>query len=126
MANEFTFQFSLILANGTLDSFQFSSGTKNMDQNTAVPVRVDGSQIIGFAAHEALTLTDLTTNGIAVFWNRDPTNFVQIGVDVAATFYPLVTVKAGEAWPFRLASGITPYAQADTGNVVLQRMINDD
>jgi hypothetical protein len=126
MADEITFNFSLVLANGALDSFQLTPGTVSIDQNTAVPVRVDGSQIIGFAAHEALTVTDITTLGVCAFWNRDATNFVQIGVDVGATFYPVVRVNPGEVWPFRMAQGITPYAKADTGNVVLQRLIMDD
>jgi len=117
---------SLTLANGDLDSLTIPTHNMSLTQNTAVPTRVGGNQTIGFAAHEALVLTDLTTNGVAMFRNRDAANFVQIGVDVAATFYPLVRINAGESWPFRLSQGITPYAQADTGAVVLQRDILDD
>ena len=126
MADEITFGMSLRLANGALDSFSLAPAALQIDQNTAVPARVDGIQLIGFAAHEALVITDITTLGVCFFWNRDATNFVEIGVDVGATFYPLVRVNAGEYWPFRMAQGITPYAQADTAAVALQRMIMDD
>lgn len=121
-----TFGMSLSLANGALDSFSLAPASVQIDQNTAVPVRVDGSQTIGFAAHEALTITDITTLGVCFFWNRDATNYVELGVDVGATFYPFVRLNAGEYWPFRMAQGITPYAKADTAAVVLQRLIMDD
>jgi len=126
MANELAATCALTLANGDLDSMVIPSRTHRITQNTAVPTRVGGNQTIGFAAHEALVVTDLTTLGVAYFRNRDATNFVQIGVDVGATFYPLVRLNAGEGWAFRLSQGITPYAKADTGNVVLQREILDD
>ena len=126
MANEIVVTTALTLTNGDLDSMTIPARTQQITQATAVPTRVGGNQTIGFAAHEALVLTDLTTNGVAYFRNRAPANFVQIGVDVAATFYPLVRLNAGEAWVFRLSQGITPYAQADTGAVVLQREILDN
>ena len=71
-------------------------------------------------------MTDLTTNGIALFWNRDPANFVTIGVKPAATYYPLLRLKFGEAFPVRLEPGVTPYAKADTDAVKLERIILDD
>jgi len=125
MADEITFTMALTLANGELDSLSIPARTDKITQATAVPSRVGGNQTIGFAAHEALVLTDLTTLGVAYFRNRNATNFVQIGVDVSGTFYPLVRLNPGEGWAFRLAQGITPYAQADTGAVVLQREILD-
>jgi len=126
MADEITVTQALGLANGTLDSFSIPAYTFRVTQATAVPVRVGGTQVIGHAAHEALALTDLTTLGVAYFRNRSATNFVQIGVEVAATFYPLVRLNPGEAWMFRFAQGITPYAQANTAAVVLQREILDN
>jgi len=126
MADELTITQALTLANGNLDTLTIPARTFKVTQNTAVPSRVGGNQTIGFAAHEALTLTDLTANGWAHFRNRAPTNFVQIGVDVDGTFYPLVRLNAGESCMFRLAQGVTPYAKADTGAVVLTRDILDD
>ena len=126
MADEITWTCSLTLANGDLDSLTIPVRTLRITQATAVPTRVGGNQTIGFAAHEALTLTDLTTLGVAFFRNRDAEHFVQIGVDVGGTFYPLVRLNPGEGWAFRLAQGITPYAKADTAAVVLQREILDN
>lgn len=126
MAKEITITQALTLANGELDSLTIPARTFWVTQNTAVPVRVGGNQTIGFAAHEALALTDITTNGWAYFRNRDAAHFVQIGVDVTGTFYPLVRLNAGESCMFRLSQGITPYAKADTAAVVLSRDILDD
>ena len=126
MADEITVTLAVTLANGDLDSLTIPSRTMRIDQATAVPSRVGGNQTIGFAAHEALALTDLTTLGVAYFRNRAPVNFVQMGVDVGGTFYPLVRFNPGEGWAFRLAQGITPYVKADTGAVVLQREILDN
>lgn len=126
MSDEITVAAQIQLANGDLDSFQISTGSLKFDQDTAAPVRVAGTQIIGFAAHEAVTITDLTTLGWCYFRNRDATNFVQIGVDVGATFYPLVRIEPGEIALFRMSQGITPYAQADTAAVILERVILDD
>jgi len=126
MANEIRNTTSLTLTNGDIAGLTVPARTVQITQNTAVPARVGGTQTIGFAAHEALSITDLTTNGVAHFRNRDAANFVQIGVDVAATFYPLVRLNAGEEWVFRISQGITPYAQADTGAVIIDRDILDD
>ena len=126
MAEEIRFLSGLEFENGDLDSLSINNRVQLITQNTAVPTRVGGNQTIGFAAHEALAITDLTTLGVARFRNRDATNFVQIGVDVAATFYPLVRLNADKEWTFRLSQGITPYAKADTAAVVLQREILDD
>ena len=126
MANEITVTLALKVANGDLQSMSVPSRSYGITQNTAAPARVGGTQTIGFAAHEALDLTDLTTNGVAHFRNRDAANFVQIGVDVGATFYPLVRLNFGEEWVFRLSQGVTPYAKADTAAVILERDILDD
>lgn len=126
MANEIKITTAMQFANGNLDSLTIPTRTQKITQNTAAPARAGGSQTIGFAAHEALVVTDITTLGVAHFRNRDATNFVQIGVDVAGTFYPLVRLNAGEEWIFRLSQGITPYAKADTAAVILTRDILDD
>ena len=126
MANEITFTASFSNANGNLDSLTIPSRVQQITQSTAVPFRVGGTQLIGFAAHETLDVTGLTTLGMCYFRNRDPSNFVEIGVDVGGTFYPLVRLNAGESCVFRLSQGIAPYAQADTGNVILERELLDN
>jgi hypothetical protein len=72
----------------------------------------DTVQTIGFAAHEAIVLTDISTYGYAEFTNLDATNFVQIGIDETGTFHPLVKLEAGQS--ARLWLSEAPYAQADT------------
>ena len=125
-ANALKITTSMKLENGDLDSFSIVTRTQSITQTTAAPARVDGTQTIGFAAHEALAVTDLTTLGWCHFRNRDATNFVQIGTDVAAAFVPVVRLNAGEACMFRASQAATLYAQADTAAVILERTIIDD
>ena len=129
MADEIKVTTSLSYSNGTsgaLGSLTVSARSQSITQNTAAPTRAGGTQTIGFAAHEALVVTDITTLGWARFRTRDAANFVQIGLDVAAAFVPLVRLNAGEECVFRLSQGITVYAQADTGAVIMDRDILDD
>jgi len=126
MANELKVTTSMKLDNGDLDSFSISSRTQSITQNTAAPARIDGTQTIGNAAHEALAVTDLTTIGWAYLRNRDATNYVSIGVDAGGTFYPVIKLKAGEACVVRFDSAATIYAKADTAAVILERLIIDD
>ena len=71
----------------------------------------------------AITIGSIATLGIVVIENLDATNFVDIGSYVAATFYPLVRVLAGERYPFRVKPGLTLYAKADTSAVKIQKTI---
>jgi hypothetical protein len=84
--------------------------------DTVVRIR----QTIGFAAHEALVTTDLSSYGWGRFWNKDDANFVQVGTDVSAAFEPFLELLPGEwsGW-MRFPSGIVLYAKADTGAVDL-------
>lgn len=75
----------------------------------------------GGTAGVALTVNaSVTTFGWAYFNNLDAANFIEIGVQVAGTFYPLVRMEAGEPAFFRLAQGITLYARANTAAVDLE------
>ena len=80
-------------------------------------------QDIGFSAHEALVLGDVVTPGFAWFHNLDGTNFVEIGIDVGATFYPFIKLLAGQntcCWMGTAA----PYAKADTAAVELDYVLH--
>jgi hypothetical protein len=77
-----------------------------------------GIQSIG-TTYEALSMGDTGTAGYAYFRNTDATNYVELGVVVAATFYPFAKLKAGEAGVFRLGTN-TPYALANTASISLQ------
>jgi hypothetical protein len=58
--------------------------------------------------------------GMAFFRNADATNYVEIGVVVSATFYPLLRLLPGEVALFRFSPAVTPYALAHTGAVDLE------
>src|SRR6478672_1713221 len=117
MANEIQASFSLAVNNGALiDSKQFSF---QADQALARENKVVQS-IPTTAAGTALTFSSgVTTLGTAYFINLDATNFVEVGVQVAGTFYPVARMKGGvvgkkEGAMFRLVPGVTYYARADT------------
>jgi hypothetical protein len=127
MANEITMTGRLRVANGSLCNHDSGTRAISITQNTAAPARTGGTQTIGTAAAgEALDIGDLTTNGCAFFRNCNATQFVEIGIQHGGTFYPLVRLNAGESFPCRLAQGITPYARANTADVILEADIYDD
>ena len=121
MADEITMQFQVQLVNGTLrDSY---SGTNlGADQSSAALVR--NVQTILHTGHSALELGGVSTPGWAVFINLSDTDYVEIGIDVGATFYPFLKLDAEEEMLCHL--GISaPYAQADTASVDLYYIIYD-
>ena len=117
MADEITIDARLRVTNGSFVEDRRVQALKADMTGTGLDHH---NQAIGFAAHEAVTVNaDVGTEGWAYFTNLDLTNFVQIGVDVAGTFYPLVKLLAGEMAMYRLATG-TFHAQADTASVDLE------
>ena len=92
-----------------------SNKTTTLDMTGDAFIR--NAQTVG-TTHEALVTGDLGTAGWALFKNLDTTNYVEIGVDVAATFYPVVKLLAGESCVFRLST-LTLYARANTASVIL-------
>lgn len=82
---------------------------------------VEHVQSIGFATHEALDVAEVTTFGFAYFKNLDATNYVQIGIDESGTFHPFIKLLAGQEAQVWLSEA--PYAQADTGAVLLDYVI---
>lgn len=124
MANEISYQFQMRLGNGTLtDAYNNSSGSAS--QTTAALVR--NTQTISTAAGgDALDLGGVVTPGFAVFSNLDGTNYVEVGSNVAGTFYPFLKLNPGEqSGPVRL-SVAAPYARANTGSVKLFYIIYSD
>ena len=121
MADELTISMRASLRNGTLVDPGFTPDTIRVDQASAL--KAADVQIIGFSAHEALTLADVTTRGYAGFTNLDAANWVEIGVEVAATFYPVIRLLAGESGLFPLSPSVTLYAKADTAAVNLNKWI---
>lgn len=119
MANEITYQLQALLNNGEL-SDNFASGSKSVDQSSALLIR--NVQNIGFAADEALALGDVATPGFCIFKNLDDTNYVEIGV---GSFTPFLKLKPGELALCRLGT-TAPRAQADTAAVDLFYIIYSD
>ena len=91
--------------------------------NKTTSITLTGDQFIRNAqtvgtSYEALVVGDLATAVWALFKNLDATNFVEIGVEVAAAFYPVVKLLAGESCVFRM-SVLTLFARADTAAVIM-------
>lgn len=115
MANEITATTSLSVANGS--SKLSRSTSKRITQNAVGTYQ--NTQAVG-TAYEAVAIgADLGTAGFALFTNLDLTNYVEIGLEVAATFYPFIKLKAGESAQVRLATS-TLFAKANTSAVKLE------
>jgi hypothetical protein len=73
----------------------------------------DRTHKVGSASHEAITFPDITTKGHIAYENLSDVT-IQIGLEVAATFYPFGDIPAGgigtlpggtAAWFAKAASG---------------------
>lgn len=118
MANEITINARLECENGAQ---YVSIGAVDIQFTQSTARRSGGVQAIGFAAHEAVGIgADIASKGWAFFRNLDSTNYLEIGVDVAATFYPLVRLEALEVALFRISPSVTVYAKANTASVELE------
>lgn len=121
MANEITLNNSLVLQNGNVNSAFATS--MQLAQTSA---RFDaGVQNIG-TTHELIALkSDIATPGMSAFQNNGPTNYVEIGIVVSSTFYPVVKLKVGESAQFRISSNPL-YAKANTAAVDLAFLVCAD
>lgn len=121
MANEITIQASLKAVKGELNiQTPPTTVTQTIDMSGG-PEYAAGGQIIG-TTHETISVGDVGTEGWAWFKNLDSTNYVEIGVDVAASFYGVIRLNAGE-WCVARLSDQTYYARANTANVTLGYVI---
>ena len=116
MANEVAVSISLTVNNGNM-SFT-KRDNYNADQSAAGGPS-NGVQEIG-TSHELVSITDITNKGFTYFGNLDSTNYVEIGVDVSATFYPIAKLSPGESAIMRLSPSVAVYAQANTAAVRLE------
>ena len=127
-ANEIQSVINLKVTKGSLDVTR--SVSQQLTLTAAKPNAAGFTQSIPTnTAGTEITLGDVATNGVAWFRNLDTTNYVEIGVQVSGDFYPFVRLNYGEAWSFRLAQGVTPYARANATNnvtVVLEKLIFDN
>lgn len=123
MADEIKARVSLSVTKSNLTLPTHGGTTQSLTMTGSVYAA--GSPSIGTGAHEALPMQDVTTAGVAYFRNADSTNYVEVGYDTAGTFRPFLKLKAGEEYVCRLTQN-APYAQANTGAVVLQYLILQD
>lgn len=117
MADEITVIAGLRVTNGnlkvehsTLQSTFTMSGDATSRNTQSIPTTAAGTALSIAAA--------VGTAGFSFFRNLDATNFVEIGVQVGGTFYPVIKLKAGEYGVCRF-SVLTLYARADTAAVLL-------
>lgn len=99
-------------------TFKFTQSVAGAETGIfAVPTTANGT---------LLPVTLLTTQGWAFLQNLDATNYVQLGVRVAGTFYPFARLLAGEFALVRLDSGAVVYALANTATCnVMQKVYNN-
>lgn len=123
MANEITAAVKVAVSKGTLKQSRDSSSQQiNM---SGTHVAAGAMDVPTTAGGTVIPLGSVATAGVAFVRNLDATNFATIGIVVSATFYPVVKLKPGEAWAFRLGTN-APYARADTATVVLEYGILED
>jgi hypothetical protein len=124
MADEITAAVSLavvkssLTANFPLVRDTFSMSGDSVSRNVqSIPTTAAGTALVIAAG--------VSTVGWAYFRNTDATNYVEIGVQVAGTFYPVIKLKATEFGCCRLAVS-TLYARANTAAVNLDMSIVED
>lgn len=127
MANEIQVQIAVQVNNpssggGFVDQKSYSAQlTQNtlgvFDEIPTVPTTAGGT---------AYTFTNLATPGWAFLQNLDSTNYVDFGVQVAATFYPFLRLNPSECALLRLSPGVSLYGLANTASVkALIKVWND-
>lgn len=121
MANEITITANLSAVKGSLSVRKDSTLRVTM----AGTASMDNVQNIGTAYEQIVIPAEIATAGYAWVRNLDTTNYVEIGVVVAATFYPLMVLKAGEMSLVRFAT-TTFYAKANTAAVNLEICLLQD
>lgn len=118
MADELTISSGISGAKGYLDIYE-EPGSQSIDMDGTRDS--SGVQDVGFAAHELLTSdADFGTAGWAWFRNLDDTNFVELGLDVAAAFVPFAKLLPGEHFVVPLATK-SIYAKSDTAAVKVRK-----
>jgi hypothetical protein len=123
MANEATVSATLLFAKGSIASQGF--------QKTNLQFTVSGQKYVRCVQNigtspEALNMGEISTPGLAFFFNLDTTNYVEILSQVAGGV-AIAKLKPGEVALFRLPAGMTaPAAQANTSAVNLEYLVLED
>ena len=121
MANEITITTGIQIQKGSLNRL---IPTRSFSADMAGTRVIQNVQAVG-TTHEALVVGDLASAGYCTITNLSTTNYAELGVDVAATFYPVVRIDPGKsAGPFKLSS-LTRHVQANTAAVDLDITITE-
>lgn len=105
---------------GTLTKGSGSTATKRTWNNGQLSVDVAATGAFGpqtlsiGTAEEAITFTDITTEGWLFLKNLDGTNYVQWGPESAGAMVVMGRLKPGEEACFRMDSGATLRLKANT------------
>lgn len=118
MANEITITARL----RAIKSYLSIDKNQTINADLSATAVADVVQNIGTTYEQIVLPAEVTAGGYAWFRNLDATNYVEIGVEVSAAFYPLVKLKAGEVAVLRLATA-TIFAKANTAAVNLQSCV---
>lgn len=117
MADEITATVGLTLSKAGL---KHNIATETFRRTMTGSYKEGGVQSIGFAAHELLVISaDLGSAGLGYFKNLDGTNYVELGVDVAGTFYPFAKILANDPPNLISLASDVIYAKANTAAVRL-------
>lgn len=119
MANEITFISGLSAIKSNLN---LATPTESL-RATMTGDRADRrTQAVG-TTYEAIAVGDISSAGWARFKNLDGTNYVEIGLEVAAAFYGFVKLLPGEtSGPMRLST-LSIFGRANTAGVNLEVML---
>lgn len=114
MSNEIRISINASCTNGNysdqvIKSIQVNQATANGTRPSFVCTTSD----------TALSFPSIGTYGLALFYNQDATNYVDIGPDVSGAIAPFIRLMPGEVADLRLKPGITVRAQAHTASVDL-------
>ena len=124
-AADITANFTLLVQKGNLNIQRVANQNLTM---TNVNPNVSGftQNIPTNTAGTALTLGNIQTNGVSWVHNLSTNNYIEVGAQVTGVFYPVIRLNAGEAWCYRAAWGLVPYARANGAQVVLENLIFDN
>ena len=123
MADEISLATTMVVRKGYLDWTRQRSRSYSLV--SSAPAKSGGIISVG-TTHEALPMGDVASAGVARLENVDATNYIEVGVVVSGTFYPLLKLKAGECYPTRFAPAATIYVKANTAAALLDYDLFDD
>lgn len=117
-------EISLVAKFGVLKGFAITK-EESLKIDVTGAAFVNAVQNIATTQEQIVIPPEIATAGYAFFKNLDGTNYVEIGLYIASTFYPLIHLKPLEVAVLRLAT-TTFYAKAHTAAVNLEFCVVQD